>query len=220
MSNYPFDVQWPAGDGHVADHFLGEPFVSQPDRKFSFPYGEMEEFPSAFPCLEPDSLEDYSHEIAMEKPELSAIKESLKGSKAIPAKGLARQSRETQASQSSLRPSLFERKSIQGPRLESRQNLPPICPVVGKIAEERVAAKIEKTKLFWEKKSKLIPCVFRMSTPIEQDPFSVLELQDLSHKALLVQGYAGRPKDTERGKSGKSSQNEESVFESEEEEAN
>lgn len=220
MSNYPFDVQWPAGDGHGADHFLGEPFGTQPDRKFSFPYGEMEEFPSGFPCLEPHSLEDYTHEVAVEKPELSATKESLKRPRGISTKGSARQSRETQVSQSSVKPVLSERKSMQGPKLESRQNFPPICPVNGQISEERVAAKIEKTKLFWEKKSKLIPCVFRISTSIDQDPFSVLELQDLSHKALLVQGFAGRPRETERGKSSKSSQNEESVFESEEEEAN
>lgn len=68
----------------------------------------------------------------------------------------------------------------------------------GQLSEDRISAKISKTQVFWQKKSLLIPSVFRLVCPIEMDSTAFLEHQDLSGKTLLIQGSAGRPRESKK----------------------
>ena len=79
---------------------------------------------------------------------------------------------------------------------------------------ERLIIKINKTKTYWNGASPLIPNVFRLARSLEEEPNLLLEHQDLSSKELLVQGFAGRPRESKRN-----DEEERSGFESMEEES-
>ena len=86
-----------------------------------------------------------------------------------------------------------ERKSFEG-----AAQLVKVRPPRGQFGEEKLSAKICKTQIFWQKKSQLIPSVFRLVGLVETDPSALLEHQDLSGKTLLIQGSAGRPRDSKK----------------------
>ena len=60
---------------------------------------------------------------------------------------------------------------------------------------DRLSVKISKTRSYWRKDSLLIPNVFRLAKAIPEEAGVLLEHQDLSSKELLVQGFAGRPRE-------------------------
>lgn len=88
---------------------------------------------------------------------------------------------------------LRERRSFEG-----ANQLVKARPLRSLLGEEKLSAKIYKTQSFWQKKSQLIPSVFRLVGLIETDPLALLEHQDLSGKTLLIQGSAGRPRDSKK----------------------
>ena len=65
-------------------------------------------------------------------------------------------------------------------------------------AQDRLEAKVYKTRLFWSGETLFIPNVFRQLRTEDDDSQCLLEQQDLSHKPLLVQGAVGRPRDPRR----------------------
>jgi hypothetical protein len=50
-------------------------------------------------------------------------------------------------------------------------------------------AKIVKTKIYWEKQSFFIPNVFRLIKAIPKRENQIQEMQDLSHKEVLLQSF-------------------------------
>ena len=54
---------------------------------------------------------------------------------------------------------------------------------------QKIEAKILKTKIYWEKQSFFIPNVFRLVKPVLKNANQVAEMQDLSHKEVLLQSF-------------------------------
>lgn len=58
--------------------------------------------------------------------------------------------------------------------------------------EVRLRIKMKKVKLYWAKKSILIPCALKLSHLVEEDEKNLLEFQDYSQKSVLVQGHGNK----------------------------
>jgi hypothetical protein len=50
----------------------------------------------------------------------------------------------------------------------------------------KLEAKIAKIKIYWEKQSFFIPNVFRLIKPVREGAQQIAEMQDLSHKEVLL----------------------------------
>lgn len=72
---------------------------------------------------------------------------------------------------------------IQSPREEA-----PEQPVFD-YQSQKIEAKIIKTKIYWEKQSFFIPNIFRLIKPVLKNENLVSEMQDLSHKEVLLQSF-------------------------------
>lgn len=55
--------------------------------------------------------------------------------------------------------------------------------------ELKLEAKIAKTKIYWEKQSFFIPNVFRLIKVVPKRESQIQEMQDLSHKEVLLQSF-------------------------------